>query len=381
VRNWIQRVFTAAPRNVARRIGIRAVAHDAADSPIAADDPRLSSALRETAIQYLSMTQKYAFDCPSLQPSAFRSALRKIMDTYGTEISAGEARTLQNKSGRLITSQWRRETEFLENKETELKSIIAMITDEFSRADSDNESFNRELTDSVTQLRDAVEVDDIKQVRARIGEVVSHLAVKIDHQRQRDVERIAELREHVEILESRLNLSGGISKTDILTGLFNRCAFDAHLAAETHLCQRQCDPLTLVLCDINQFTLTNDTYGEKLGDDCLVDVSNRLIKAFFHKTDFLARFDGDCFAVLLSQTGYLAAVKAAESLRLDVAQSPLASSAGEIQLSVSLSVVEYLPDETAAEFIKRGTTELLLAQQADGPEKDDDLAPPATDAA
>lgn len=368
---WIERFMTAAPQQVARRLGIRSTPGETNGKTISADDPRLSSVLRETAIQYLNLTQKYAFDCPSLQPSAFRAELRKIIAEYETEISAGEARSLQNQSGRSITNQWRRETEFLEDKEAELKSIVAMLTNEFSKADSENESFTRQLTESVAELRDAVEVDDIKQIRARINEVVARLASKIDHRRQRDLERIGELREQVDILQSRLHLSGGSGKTDTVTGLFNRPAFNDHLAAETRLAQRQDQPLSLVLCRMEQFELTAGTYGDLVADACLAELSNRLIKAFFHKTDFLARFESDCLAVLLSQTGQIAAMKAADSLMRDLARAPYSSPAGEIPLSISLSVVEYIPGEPAADLVNRSEIELAKVQA----DKDDDTNP------
>ena len=107
---------------------------------------------------------------------------------------------------------------------------------------------------------------------------------------------------------------------DGLTGVKNRRAFDERLADELRRARRHGQPLSLVLLDVDHFKAYNDTYGHLAGDEVLKGVG-RLLQANARGTDFVARFGGEEFAVLLIGTTADEARAAAERLRQALAQA------------------------------------------------------------
>ena len=90
--------------------------------------------------------------------------------------------------------------------------------------------------------------------------------------------------------------------TDGLTGIANRRSFDESLAREWRRAGRACDPVSLLMIDVDHFKLFNDRYGHPRGDDCLHQVAEVLAAQCHRPADFVARYGGEEFAVLLPQT-------------------------------------------------------------------------------
>lgn len=113
-----------------------------------------------------------------------------------------------------------------------------------------------------------------------------------------------ELKEQVEEKTKELvNLNSEllrVSRTDALTGLFNRGAFDS-LAQDAYMyCRRNKKPFTLTLFDIDHFKNVNDTYGHNAGDKCLLDVANVIADMCRRDTDIIARYGGEEFVLFFA---------------------------------------------------------------------------------
>lgn len=108
-----------------------------------------------------------------------------------------------------------------------------------------------------------------------------------------------------------------LSNTDVLTGLGNRRRFFDAAKSEIYRSQRYKIPLCLILIDLDNFKMVNDTYGHDAGDEVLRGFS-QLILERLRESDIACRIGGDEFALLLPHTELANAAKVAESLRIIV---------------------------------------------------------------
>lgn len=127
----------------------------------------------------------------------------------------------------------------------------------------------------------------------------NQVAIALDHARQfEDTQRMAII--------------------DALTGLFNRRHFYDLAEAEFSLCQEKGSPISVMMLDLDDFKVINDTYGHPTGDVVLHEVAV-VCQNVLRKGDIIGRYGGEEFIVILPETDSLATVQVAERLRQAVA--------------------------------------------------------------
>jgi diguanylate cyclase (GGDEF)-like protein len=108
-----------------------------------------------------------------------------------------------------------------------------------------------------------------------------------------------------------------LSITDPLTGLFNRRYFNIRLDEESQRAKRYGLPVSLVLMDIDNFKLFNDTEGHLAGDHILKEIAT-VMSAAVRANDILVRFGGEEFVILMPQTEKEDALRVSERIRKNV---------------------------------------------------------------
>jgi diguanylate cyclase (GGDEF)-like protein len=135
----------------------------------------------------------------------------------------------------------------------------------------------------------------------------------------------------------RMELMEGIARqgrTDVLTGLGNRRAFDGELARRLAEVRRSGRPLSLCLLDVDRFKSYNDTFGHRAGDDALAAVA-AAVAAACRDADVPVRYGGEELAVLLPDTQLEDAMVVAERMRAAVAGAPMAHRAVTVSIGVA----------------------------------------------
>jgi two-component system, cell cycle response regulator len=105
-----------------------------------------------------------------------------------------------------------------------------------------------------------------------------------------------------------------LSITDSLTGIYNRAKLDEELKRWIEYSERHKTPLSLVLFDFDNFKEINDTYGHMIGDKVIIETVN-IIKSSIRQTDMFARWGGEEFVLLLTNTDMQQALELTEKLR------------------------------------------------------------------
>lgn len=132
-----------------------------------------------------------------------------------------------------------------------------------------------------------------------------------------------------------------LSRHDPLTGLANRRHFDELKEVEFRRALRAEWPLSVLMCDVDEFKRYNDTYGHAQGDRCLIALADCMVPLFNRAGELLVRLGGEEFAVLLPNTGSAQAIALAERIRLAVwnLNLPHASSSVADRVTVSIGAV------------------------------------------
>lgn len=150
------------------------------------------------------------------------------------------------------------------------------------------------------------------------------------------------------LLQARVQLDrhAGI---DALTGVPSRRRFDEAAQAEWARARRSGQPLSLLVCDIDQFSYFNDRLGREAGDLCLRKLAGVLTGQLKRPSDMVARYEGKRFAILLPDTGLDGAVQVAEGCRAALERLALAHPLPERRIvTVSIGAATVVPADAGS---------------------------------
>ncbi len=154
------------------------------------------------------------------------------------------------------------------------------------------------------------------------------------------------------------------SHTDSLTDLWNHGYFQEKLTYELERAKKTNQPLGLVLIDIDNFKDLNDTYGHQFGDTILKELA-MILKQSSRETDYVCRYGGEEFTLILPQTNKEKAYEIAERLRSRIEQysfSPY-TQPKNLKLTISLGVATYPVDAiTKEELISKADKAMYIAK-------------------
>ncbi len=193
-----------------------------------------------------------------------------------------------------------------------------------------------------------------------LGQLISEAFTRRSQEEQRKVT-------HQKLSENHGRLSEQ-AFLDGLTNLANRRYFDKVLESEVRRASRDKTNIAILFCDIDYFKAYNDTYGHLEGDLCLKAIASVLQREFQRAGDFVARFGGEEFAVILSGMQTADAQDAADKLRNQVLQMNVAhqgSPIGKISMSIGIECVES-PDPNDSKKILNQADKALYKAKANG---------------
>jgi diguanylate cyclase (GGDEF)-like protein len=130
-----------------------------------------------------------------------------------------------------------------------------------------------------------------------------------------------------------------LANTDVLTGVSSRRSFLARLQSELVPARRHDESLSLLMLDIDHFKRVNDEYGHPIGDVVLKQFT-AICAGMLRAHDLFGRLGGEEFAIALPHTDVEGARSVAEKIRAAIAQTPIATAAGDISITVSIGLAQ-----------------------------------------
>ncbi len=149
---------------------------------------------------------------------------------------------------------------------------------------------------------------------------------------------------------------------DTLTGLLNRRAILEKLTEWLRHVQRYKSRLAIAMLDIDHFKLVNDSYGHRIGDRVLSDLAD-LMRRSIRTADFVGRYGGEEFLLILPNTDAAGASIVAERVRAHIEGTPMHDTSGRtFKTTVSLGAAEYCSGDDEDLLIGRADTALYRAK-------------------
>lgn len=236
-----------------------------------------------------------------------------------------------------------------------------------------NDMVRSEVAGIHVSVQEATQLDSLKtEIATRLDSVVGALDQHKDSEEKRQHEleqqlvvltdRLREMESQSTAIEQRLLEQQQLALLDMLTQLPNRQAYEQRLQQEYERWKRYGRPLAMAVCDIDHFKTINDNFGHLSGDKVLRVIAKTLAKRL-RKTDFVARFGGEEFVVLMPETDQQAALQTIETIREAVANCPFHFREKPLTITLSAGVAVFSGNASPEQIFERADTALYQAKQ------------------
>ncbi|MDD5443264.1 MAG: GGDEF domain-containing protein [Pseudomonas fluorescens] len=233
----------------------------------------------------------------------------------------------------------------------------------------------REQVDGLqSSVQEAADLDSLKQVLE--SHLEGLLGTMDEHQQQRDqreqevaarlkglAERVANMEKEAQGYREHLEVQRQKALIDPLTGLPNRAAWSERLDHEVNTWHQRGNSLSLAMLDLDHFKRINDGYGHLAGDKVLKIIAN-VLRKYLRPNDFIARFGGEEFVLLMPDSALEEALAVGEGLRAAIEACPFHFKGEPVTITMSMGLAQFQPGERSDLALKRADEALYRAKAA-----------------
>ncbi|MFL0797092.1 MAG: diguanylate cyclase [Cellvibrionaceae bacterium] len=261
----------------------------------------------------------------------------------------------------------------------DIRGVLGQGIESLQKLDDSSQMLSSGLENTVKGMQNSVDsAKDLEQLKHVVNDQLDEIRqALLKYHQQRDqitkdgplletikqlLKRIDELENQSLAVQAELEEQRKKATHDLLTGLPNRAAYLERSDQEWQRWQRYGNPLSLAIADIDYFKKINDTYGHQAGDRVLQVIAKVLNKRI-RKTDFIARFGGEEFVMILPETDLDAGVKMLEKVRETIAGCPFHFKGEDVQITSSFGVAEFAEGDTVDVVLARADKALYQAKE------------------
>jgi diguanylate cyclase len=308
--------------------------------------------------------KEFTFDLNEIGASRFKSDLDELVKV----IQSGEPaktiqRTFDSRKESILSYIATQETYF-RDKEQELKDIIDVLRDNLTGVLGSNRDFASSIYDSSTRIEQVSQLDDIRRVKERLKSELVYVRKSVQEKQHRDTEMMETLSKEVDSLRVSLEKAKDDSMLDALTGAGNRMGLDMALAHQIERNKVSFRRFCLLMCDLDHFKNFNDTYGHQVGD-LVLRTFVRECKGLIRDGDFIGRYGGEEFGIIIPGASLSDATRRAEKIRSTVASRVYTANRASTQpfsFTVSIGVSEARKEDSLEDVVRRADLALYAAK-------------------
>jgi len=226
------------------------------------------------------------------------------------------------------------------------------------------QSADRRIGHRMRRLESAIRGGEAARIRSEAQETVQLLSEFLAERGSRQQAQIREMAVRLESLRDELDHARAQAAIDGLTGLYNRAAFDEQIEREIDLATLFGRHPCLILIDIDHFKWINDNRGHPCGDEVLRQFAATLSRCFMRRDDFLARFGGEEFVVVLRDIDVPTARELAERAMNTIRNLEVQFGEEEdpLRVTASMGLARLRAGESSASWLERTDRALYQAK-------------------
>ncbi|MBK5538203.1 diguanylate cyclase [Pseudomonas sp. TH05] len=264
--------------------------------------------------------------------------------------------------------------ERLESFQSNLQAASDGHADSHSAARAMDTQIREQVDGLQSSVQEAADLEDLKQVLE--SHLEGLLGTMDHHQKQRDerekevaarlqslAERVSSMEQEAQGYREHLEEQRQKALIDPLTGLPNRAAWSERLEHEIAQWQQHGNTLLLAMLDLDHFKRINDNYGHLAGDKVLKIIATVLRKRL-RGSDFIARFGGEEFVLMMPDTTVAVGARLVEALRAAIEACPFHFKGERVTITVSIGMSAFKSGERSEQVLKRADQALYRAKDA-----------------
>ncbi len=289
-----------------------------------------------TARSLFQYLKAFSFDLQEIDADGFREHINELSELLDKEDNLKTLQRHFQKHRERIPAFIDREKAYFFNKESEFKDIIKILSSGISTLNTENQNFITNIHEETLKLEKITQLDDIRKIKEELVENLSNVKTFIKQKQDQDANHLEQLSNKVETLKVELESTKKTSLTDGLTGAFNRLALDTKISK---LITEDKRGFSIIMLDIDNFKLINDSYGHPVGDRVLMALVQKC-KRLIREGDFLARYGGEEFMIIFPGTSLRNTLKKAQLLceKIAVSEYAVDDADGSKPLSFTVSI-------------------------------------------
>ena len=306
----------------------------------------------------LQFIKEFALDHKEINSHEFKKDISQLSEKFSTDNKLKKIQSRFEKGKKRIDAFIQMQKKYLLDRENEFKDIIDILTKALVTHDTANHEYNQKILKQSEKIEEITRLDDIKKLKKALIQEIEQIRATVKEKETHDSSKLEILSRQVGNLSVELEKARSESLTDGMTRIYNRKAFDNHIAGLVEKDAESKASFSLLMLDIDDFKKVNDVYGHQTGDRVILAITNKCRQSI-RGEDFLARYGGEEFVIILPGASLKNAIKKAETICRSIASTRyyLDDVAGNPTLSVTVSI--------GVSCLQKGDTTATVTQRAD----------------